>query len=290
MFKFLVRKDVAFFVSMPAVAWIVLFFYVPLTTVIAQSFCVTTSSTSAFSIMSLGNYVNFIDWPYLAIIRRSLFLAFSTATVCLVVGYPVAYFIARRARRWKNVLLFLVMLPFSVNLLIQAYAWFFMLGRAGLLNTILLKLGIVGSPVHILNTPWAVYVGMVYCYVPFMILPLYAIFEKLDERLIEASLDLGARWWATWLHVIMPLSSPGVRTGFFLVFIPVFGEFVIPALLGGGKQMFVGSLISYYYLTVRNFALGSAFTCISSCVVVCASFFIYRYLSKQAGVVKTRGS
>ena len=137
-----------------------------------------------------------------------------------------------------------------------------MLGKTGLINNILLHLGIINQPLYLLNTPGAVYVGMIYCYLPFMILPLYTVLEKIDVRFIEASLDLGANRLQTFVRLIIPLSLSGISTGFFLVFIPVFGELVIPALLGGNKQMYVGTLISYYFLTTRNLALRF---CIYSC-------------------------
>jgi spermidine/putrescine transport system permease protein len=155
-----------------------------------------------------------------------------------------------------------------------------MLGKTGLLNMILLRLGVIAQPLNMLNTPGAVYLVMVYCYVPFMILPLYAVLEKIDIRFIEASMDLGANTWQTFIKVILPLSSPGISTGFLLVFIPVFGELVIPAVLGGGKQMYVSTLISYYFLTTRNLALGSAFTVVSSIVVLIVAFILYRWLKK----------
>lgn len=277
--KSLIVENAQFFVSIPSFLWIILFFYLPLMTVIGRSFLIKTSLSLAPTI-SLSNYATFVDWTYFAIIKRSLLLAFGTACACLLIAYPVAYYIARTVKHGKNVLLFFIMLPFSVNLLIQAYSWFFMLGKTGLVNKILLFFGIISQPVQFLNTPGAVYVGMIYCYLPFMILPLYAVLEKIDSRFIEASLDLGASWIETFVRVIFPLSLAGISTGFFLVFIPVFGEFVIPALLGGGKQMYASSLISYYFLTTRNLTLGSAFTVLSSAIVLLVAFFMYRRLKK----------
>jgi spermidine/putrescine transport system permease protein len=228
----------------------------------------------------MAHYTTFLDWTYIVIINRSLLLAIVTACVCLIIAYPIAYFIARKVNKGKNALLFFIMLPFSVNLLIQTYAWFFMLGETGLVNSILLKLGIISQPLHVLNSPGAVYIVMVYCYIPFMILPLYTVLEKIDVRFIEASLDLGANWRQTFTKVLLPLSLPGISTGFFLVFIPVFGELVIPALVGGGKQMYVSTLISYYFLTTRNLALGSAFTVVSSVVVLIVAFVLYYRFKK----------
>lgn len=277
--KTLIQANQSFFMSVPAFMWVLLFFYVPLMTVIGRSLFIKTNLSLA-PIVSLANYATFADWTYITIIERSLVLALVTACVCLLIAYPVAYFIARRVKTGRNVLLFFIMLPFSVNLLIQAYAWFFMLGKTGFFNLILLHLGIISQPLNMLNTPGAVYLVMVYCYVPFMILPLYAVLEKIDVRFIEASMDLGANARQTFTKVVLPLSLPGISTGFLLVFIPVFGELVIPAVLGGGKHMYVSTLISYYFLTTRNLALGSAFTVISSVIVLIVAFVLYRWLRK----------
>lgn len=279
-FRTLFRTNMSFFMSVPAFMWVLLFFYLPLMTIIGRSFFIKTN-VSLVPVMSLEHYATFFDWTYFAIVKRSLLLALGTAIVCLIIAYPIAYFIARKVNRGKNVFLFFIMLPFSVNLLIQAYAWFFMLGKTGLINTILLKIGIISEPLHLLNSPVAIYVVMVYCYLPFMILPLYTVLEKIDVRFIEASLDLGATWKQTFTKVLLPLSVPGISTGFLLVFIPVFGELVIPALVGGGKQMYVSTLISYYFLTTCNLALGSAFTVVSSIVVLIVAFVLYRRLKKM---------
>lgn len=278
-FQTLFRANQSFFLSVPAFIWVILFFYVPLMTVVGRSLFVKTNVSLA-PIISLEHYATFVDWTYIDIIQRSLILALVTAFACLIIAYPVAYFIARKVKKGKNVFLFFIMLPFSVNLLIQAYAWFFMLGKTGLINTILLHIGIINQPLYLLNTPVAVYIVMVYCYLPFMILPLYAVLEKIDARFIEVSLDLGASFRQTFTNVILPLSLPGISTGFFLVFIPVFGELVIPAVLGGGKQMYVSTLISYYFLTTRNLALGSAFTVASSAIVLVVAYVLYRRLKK----------
>lgn len=278
-FKTSFRENLSFFMSVPAFVWVILFFYLPLMTVIGRSFFIKTN-LSLVPTVSLAQYATFLDWTYIAIIERSLLLAFVTALICLLIAYPVAYFIARTIKKGKNILLFFIMLPFSVNLLIQAYAWFFMLGKTGLINNILLHLGIINQPLYLLNTPGAVYVVMIYCYLPFMILPLYTVLEKIDVRFIEASLDLGANKLQTFVRLIIPLSLSGISTGFFLVFIPVFGELVIPALLGGNKQMYVGTLISYYFLTTRNLVLGCAFTVASSVTVLIVAFVIYRWLKK----------
>lgn len=271
--------DYPFFLSLPAFVWVLLFFYLPLGAIIVWSLVVRDPQTDAAS-LSLANYGTFFATPFLTIIKRSLFLALGTAASCLLFAYPTAYFLARKVKRGKGFLLFFLMLPFGVNILVQAYAWFFVLGRSGLINDTLLSLGIIKEPFNMLYTPGAVYIGMVYCYLPFMIMPIYAVLEKLDQQFIEASLDLGASWLKTMWRVVFPLSIPGISTGFLLVFIPVFGELVIPSLLGGDKQMYVGPLISFYYLTTRNLVVGSAFTCFSGIIVITVAWLIYWWLKR----------
>ena len=208
-------------------------------------------------------------------------MALFTALSCLAIAYPVAYFLALRVKRYKNFLLFLFTLPFWTNFLVLVYAWFFLLEYNGLINTLLMKVGFISQPLHMANSFFAIGIVMVYCYVPFMLMPLYAVLEKFDPRLIESSFDLGANSWQTFKKVVLPASLPGIRTGFFLVFVPSFGEFAIPALLGGSKYMFVGSLISYYFLMARNIYLGAAFTVLSAVVLALVSFGIYLVLKRK---------
>lgn len=273
------EKEITKFFALPAFVWVVVFFYLPLLAILGWSTIVYDPQTQSYH-YSLANYALLTDYPYFLIISRSLILSLITTISCLLLGFPVAYYVARKAKRFKNLLLFFLMLPFGVNILVQAYSWFFVLGNNGLLNSLLLSIGLIKEPLSLLYTPLAVYIGAVYCYIPFMILPIYTVLEKLDDRFIEASLDLGATWWQTIYHVVIPLSLPGISTGFFLVFIPVFGEFVIPILLGGGKQMFVGSLISFYFLTTRNFSVGSAFTWFSCLIVLVVALTVYWRLKR----------
>jgi len=188
--------------------------------------------------------------------------------------------LALRAGRWKNILLFLLALPFGVSLVILAYVWFFILEKTGLINNLLLSLGLIKHPIQLLNTPFAIYIVMVYCYLPFMVLPIYAVLEKFDVNLIDASLDLGASWVSTFFRVILPLSMSGIQAGFFLVFIPAFGEYVIPTLMGGGKYMNMGVLISHYFLVLQNLPLGATFTCFSSIVLLVVALLFYWGLKK----------
>lgn len=276
-----ISKNVSFFMALPAFVWLLIFLYGPLFIIIGLSF-IRKGVVSAWPDFTWAHYFTFFDSLYYGIVARSLLLALVTTVVCLLCAYPIAYFLALYARRWKNVLLYLLVLPFGVNFVILAYAWFFLLEKNGLINNFLQSVGIISAPIQLLNTGFAVYIGMIYCYLPFMILPIYAVLEKLDFRLIDASLDLGATRFATFWYVVVPQSMPGIQTGFFMVFIPSFGEYVVPALMGGGKYMYVGSLISHYFSVLRNLHLGSAFTVLSSIVLLLVALFFYWRFRKAA--------
>lgn len=264
--------------AMPAVAWHMVFFYIPLLIVFLYS--LVTFSSGVLHI-TLDHYAYFLRPLFLLVIAHSLLLALVTATLCLLLAYPIAYCLAVRVKRFKNILLFLLILPFWTSLMVQVYSWFFILDHDGLINSALIKLGFITTPLHLLNTTFAVYLVMVYCYLPFMIMPLYSSLEKIDRRMFEASADLGASQWQTFKNITIPLSMPGIQTGFFLVFVPSFGEFVVPTLLGGGKQLYVGSLITQYFLAARNINLGSAFTILSGLVLVIAVGILYWYFNRS---------
>lgn len=269
-----IEHEIPFFLSVPALVWQLLFFYIPTLLVIAVSFVKRTGLG-----FTLDHYAYFLDFSFIWIIVRSLGLALATSCMCLLVAYPVCYYLAVRVRRFQNVFLFFLILPFWTSLLVQVYSWFFVLDRYGLINTILQKLGFIQEPLPLLNNLFAVYVVMVYCYLPFMIMPLYAQLEKLNRRLLEASADLGATAWQTFWRVTVPLSLPGIKTGFFLVFVPSFGELVVPTLLGGGKHFFVGSLIAHYFLSAREPHSGAAFTVLSGLVLAGCVAIIYAYFA-----------
>lgn len=272
-------KELPFFWSIPALMWQMLFFYVPLIFVIITSF----RQMGPQGLFTLDHYKACFTWSVAHIIARSLTFSICTATSCLFIGYPVAYYIARKATFWKNTLLFFLVLPFWTNMLVQVYAWFAILEHKGILNNLLMKLHIIAKPLSLMNTSFAIYLVMVYYYIPFMVIPIYVILEKLEDEYLEASADLGATPIQTFFRVTLPLSMSGITTGFFLVFVPAFGEFVIPGLMGGNKFMYVGSLITYYYLNVRDASVGSACTVISMLILACASLCIYRFFS-QLGV------
>lgn len=269
--------EIPFFMALPAFIWQVLFLYVPLICVVTLSFLNIQQqfSLSSLTLAHYGMMHNPLLW---IVIARSLMLALAAACTCALFAYPVAYYIALHTTRFRHVCLFFLILPFWTNMLVQVYAWFFVLEKNGLINTLLLGSGFIDEPIRFLNTMSAVYIVMVYCYLPFMAMPIYSTLNRFDKRLIEASLDLGATPWRTFLHVTLPLSFSGIRTGFFLVFVPAFGEFVIPVLMGGGKKMFVGSLISYYFLSALDTQAGAVYTVVSVLVLLMASLILNKIL------------
>lgn len=260
----------------PVTLWLGLFFLVPLLLILAYSFGTSGIYGGITLGFNPGNYLKVFDPLYLEIIGRTFFIAALNTLLCLALGYPLAYFIVFRGRRWRNALILLVMVPFWTSLLIRAYAWVVILGGNGIANRTLQFLGITDEPLTLIFTPEAVLMGMVYSYLPFMVLPLYAALEKFDIRLKEAAQDLGASRWHTFWRVTFPLSMPGVIAGSILVFIPSAGEFVIPDLLGGSRTMMTGNLIQQQFLQARDWAFGSALSVLLAVLLLGAIMFYIR--------------
>jgi spermidine/putrescine transport system permease protein len=281
--KSLFLKEIPFFMTAPAILWQVLFFYIPLVFIVYLSF---VKSDQLWLSLTFAHYVSLFDSIYFKIIARSLIFAFFNAVICLAIAYPMAYYLALKVREWANFLLFLIILPFWTSFVVHVFAWYFVLDRNGIVNWLLMHMGLLHEPISMLNNNFSIFLVMVYCYLPFMVMPIYSILEKLDVSLLEASLDLGASPWYTFFKVTVPLSWSGIRTGFFLVFVPSFGEFVIPALLGGDKTMFVGSLVYQYFLVSRNMLIGSAFTVLSSLTLLLSAVFIAWMFKKMVRDVR----
>lgn len=253
----------------PGTLWLLLFFFVPIAVVLAYSFMTRGIYGGVTGGFTLEHYRRFLDPLYLVVLRRTVTLAVSCTVLCLVVGYPVAYTIAR-AGRWKNLLLFLVVVPLWTSFLVRTYALIFLLRDTGFVNAVLLALGVVREPLVLLYTPGAVLAGLVYGYLPLMVLPIYVSLEKLDPTLLEAAEVLGARPLARFWRITLPLSAPGVVAGAMLVFIPALGAFLTPDLLGGAKQMMVGTLVQNQFGAARNWPFGSAASFILMAVVLVA--------------------
>ncbi len=211
---------------------------------------------------------------------NTLFLAPLGTALALVIAYPLAFFLAVRASpKWRTTLLILVIVPFWTSILIRSYAWIFLLGGQGI-PALVDWLGL--GPVRLINTPFAVLTGIVYGYLPLMVLPIYVSLERLDKRLLEASADLGAPPFRSFLQVTLPLSLPGVATGCMLVFILLMGEFLIPAMLGGGKVFFIGNALVDLFLQSRNWAFGSA-VAVSLVVIMLVTVSVYMWLMRRIG-------
>jgi putrescine transport system permease protein len=219
--------------------------------------------------LSFENYV-FLgsDWLYLASYLKSLEVAAGSTLLLLLIGFPLAYGMARAPRRWQPALFVLVLLPFWTSFLIRIYAWVNILQRDGLLNQVLLVLGIVDEAPAWLATDTAVYIGIVYSYLPFMVLPIYATLERMDESLIEAAADLGCPWWKAFWLVTLPLSLPGVLAGVLLCFIPIVGEFVIPDLLGSSQTMMIGQTLWTEFFANKDWPVASAVAVVLLCLLV----------------------
>jgi len=252
--------------------WLLLFFLTPFLIVLKISFADPLVAQPPFTPLfqksvetglsiytTFDNYLYlFQDSLYLVTYINSVKLAFISTCFCLMIGYPIAYGIARSPQPTRNILLLMVVVPFWISFLLRVYAWMGILKTKGLLNGFLLWTGIIDQPLELLYTDTAVYIGMIYSYLPFMILPLYANLERLDIRLLEAAADLGARPWRVFKDITFPLSMPGVVAGCLLVFIPAIGEYVIPALLGGADTLMIGRLLFDEFFMNRDWPVASA--------------------------------
>ncbi len=241
----------------PAAVILVLLYGVPLVIVGAYSILRRGAYGGVDLALTPYNFARLADALYLAILARSYLLAATATLLCLLLAFPLAWFISKAGPR-KHLYLSLVVLPFWTSVLICMYSWMFLLRDTGLVNTILLSLGWISEPLPLLYNYGAVLVGLVYNYLPFMVLPIFAALERLDPNLLEASADLGAKPWTTLRRVVLPLSAPGVRAGAVLVFIPSLGDYLVPDLLGGGRTIMIGNLIQNQFTVARDYPFGAA--------------------------------
>jgi spermidine/putrescine transport system permease protein len=264
----------------PGGFWLLLFFLIPLLIMFVYSFMPRGIYGGVEPGLTLEHYARFFDPLYLDVLQRTFLWSIACTVICLLLGYPVAYVIARGGR-WRNFLLFLVVLPFWTSFLVRTFAMIFLMRDTGLINNWLLKLGMIDQPLTILYTPFAVMCGLVYGFLPFMILPIYASLEKLDTSLLEAAEVLGARPRARFRRVTLPLSMPGVVAGCLLVFIPALGSFLTSDLLGGAKQMMIGNLVQNQFSSARNWPFGSAASFIVMTLVLAAVMLYLRIRDKN---------
>jgi len=283
-------------IAVPCV-WLLLFFLVPFLIVLKISFAHTrlgvppytplwewTSQHTLHLSVTAANYLFLArESLYLEAFLSSIKVAFISTCCCLLVAYPMAYGIARSSARWRNVMLLLVVLPFWTSFLVRVYAWIGLLRNNGLINNALMGLGVIHEPLVMMQTDFAMYIGIIYSYLPFMILPLYSNLEKHDLTLLEAAVNLGATPFKAFLQITLPLSLPGIIAGSMLVFIPAVGEFVIPRLLGGNETLMIGRVLWDEFFNNRNWPEASAVAMTLLLVLVLPIMIFQRYQAREAG-------
>lgn len=275
------RKYSDVLLALPAVLWLLIFFLMPLVIVAIISVMTRDINGIAQFPLTFDNYKRVFD-VYDSILVRSVRIAFTATVICLVVGYPLAFFIKTRKYAWvRNLGLFLVILPFWTNFLVRTYAWRVLLGPEGTINTFLMNTGILNQPIEILYTETGVILGLVYGFLPFMVLPIYASVERFDFKFVEAARDLGSNDWHTFWRVVLPLTMPGVVAGCILVFIPAIGAYVTPDLLGGTRGLMIGNLIQRQYNgNTPNLPVGAALSMVMMGAVMLSLLVYARFAGR----------
>ncbi len=276
MLKKLKNKITAFVMIGPTVVWMLLFLLIPLIYVVAISFLTKDSFGGVAMPFTLDGYKGMLKSDYLKIFINSFKLSIETTVACLLIGYPFAYILANAPKKLKSTLVLLLMLPFWINSMIRIYGWITMMRSQGVINNILMSLGLIDSPLNMLYTDGAVLFGMVYDLLPFAVLPIYTSIEKLDGKLIEASHDLGAGKFRTFRRVILPLTMPGIFAGSIQAFIPSLGLFYISNIMGGSNTVYIGNVIEKQFMSARNWPLGAAL----SIVLILVTLLLMRLYTK----------
>ena len=272
----------AWLLLIPAGGWLFIFFIAPLLIVLVYSFLERGTYGGVEWIFTLENFQRVFDMLYFSTFISSAKIALMTTVIAMLVGYPIAYFIATRPEKSRGTLLMMLMIPFWTNFLIRTYAWLTLLRtNTGLINVTLMNLGIIDDPLPIFGNTFAIVLGLVYGWLPDMILPIYAALDRLDHSLVEAAEDLYASGWKTIFRVIFPLSLPGVIAGSMLVFIPSLGAFVTPAILGGGKTLMIGNVISNQFLAAHDWPFGSALSMLMMGFMLIATLIYFRSSSAE---------
>jgi spermidine/putrescine transport system permease protein len=267
------------FLISPTNIYLFILIILPLILVTGLSFLSRGAYGQVIFKFNLTNYSRLFDALYGKVMIFSLGVGLGTTVICLLVGYPLAYFLAHAPMKQRSLLLFLILLPFWTNFIIRIFAWMIILRSGGLLDSILQWLHITQAPLNILYTPTAVLIGMVYEFLPFMVLPLYTSLEKIENSLLEAAADLGAPPWRAFIRVTLPLSVPGMIAGTILTFIPAMGMFVVPDILGGAKTILIGNVIRNQFLTARDWPFGAA----ASMVLMIMTMVLTLYYTRKAG-------
>lgn len=267
----------------PSMAWLAIFFVIPMLIVVAVSFASRTAYGQVVFEWTFQNYTRFLDTLYISIFGRTIFVAVVTTICTILMGYPLAYYIASLPSHLRQKGLILCMIPFWINFLIRSYAWVIILRSQGVLNTFLMDMEIISRPVQFLYNESAVMVGMIYALLPFMILPVYVSIEQLDRRLLEAAADLGASPWTAFRKITLPLTMPGIAAGTVLVFISSLGMFVVPDIMGGAKAALVGNVIQNQFLSARDWPFGSALSIVLALLSLVLIFLYFKAIQAQKG-------
>lgn len=275
------RRFSNFAVIFPAFGWLCFFLLIPLLIVLTYSFATKGLYGGVVYHFHFGNYLRSSEFIYLNILWNSIVLALTTAFSCLCIGFPMAYVMATAKKSTRSLLMMLVILPFWTNFVVRAYAIKLLLSENGPLNSLFIAMQLTTAPIVLTNSPFAVWIGMVTNYLPFMVLPLYVSLEKFDFTLLEAARDLGARPVQAMGRVMAPLVRPGLVTGFIFVFTPALGEFVIPDLFGGAKIMLVGNLVTDQFLKSRDWPFGAALSMILLLSVLVSLVFYLRMQDEE---------
>ncbi len=268
-------------IAIPILVWIGILVGIPLVFVIVLSFLSRDNLGNIVFKFSFDNYKKMFDPIYLKVFWDSFLLATLTSLITLLIGYPVAYFIANLKPKKKSVAILLIILPFWISSLLRTYGWIILLGNTGIINNILLKLSLINGPLAMMYRFSTIVIGTVYMLIPFMIISIYNSVDKLDKNLLEASSDLGASKTKTFFNITLPLTIPGIAGGFTLVFIPALGLFFVSDLLGGGKNIFLGNIINTQISKSRNKPFAAALS-VGMIFLVIIILFIYSRLSKNS--------
>lgn len=271
------------FLAMPYVFWSVIFTVVPLITIVVYSFSGRDAFGNIVYEFSLDNYKMFFTPIYMNVLWRSIKLSVYSTAICLILGYPMAYIIANAKGAKQNLMVMLFIVPLWTNFLLRTYAWMGLLRDQGIINEILMGIGLINEPIQMLYTSGAVMLGMVYNYLPFMVLPIYSILVKIDTSLLEAARDMGANEYQVFTKVLFPLSFPGVATGIIMTFMPAVSTFVISDLLGGGQTILLGNLIQNQFMAARNWQFGSAVSVLMMLMLVASMGYFVKNSSKDGG-------
>ena len=269
--------------STPYILWTILFTIVPLLIILIFSLSASSKIGNLSMDFTLDRYVQFFEPIYADVFFRSIKLSLYSTAFCLILGYPVAYIIANKKMKMRNFLILFIILPQWTNFLLRTYAWMSILKDNGPINAFLINIGLIKEPLTLLYTDGAVLMGMIYNFLPYMILPIYTVILKIDKAYVEAARDLGASGSTTFRKIILPLSMPGIVSGIIMVFMPAISTFVISDLLGGGHSMLMGNLIQNQFLAARNWQFGSAISMILIFIILITMLVLNRYSSSDKG-------